>query len=127
MLHILIVDDEPDTHLLYNFKFKKIFPNPQELQISSFLNATDCFHYLKENPHLKVDLILTDINMPVMDGFEFLQKVHDLHPKLPVYMVSAYESPEFRNRATNLGASQFLSKPVDFNKLSILVKKDLGI
>lgn len=127
MLHILIVDDEPDTHLLYNFKFKKIFPNPQELQISSFLNAPDCLRYIAENPGPSVDLILSDINMPGMDGFEFLQKIHELRPELPVYMISAYESPEFRNRAAKLGASQFLSKPVDFNKLSALVKKDLRL
>lgn len=127
MLHILIVDDEPDTHLLYNFRFKKMFPNPQELVLKSFLNAPDCLDYLFQSPNPKVDLILSDINMPGMDGFEFLQKIRETRPEIPVFMVSAYESSDFRNRAAKLGASQFLSKPVDFNKLAILIKKELGL
>jgi YesN/AraC family two-component response regulator len=91
------------------------------------LNARDCLTYLNnvESPH--VDVILSDINMPEMDGFELLKRVRVAHPEIPIYMVSAYESPEFRTRADQLGALRFLSKPVDFHLLGDLLVKDLQI
>ncbi|NUN06900.1 MAG: response regulator [Bdellovibrio sp.] len=127
MIHIVIVDDEADTHLLYKLKFKKIFSDLGELNLVSFLNAPDCLNYLQSHSKPQVDLILSDINMPEMDGFTLLEKIHALDSKIPVYMVSAYESQEFRKRADALGASGFLSKPVDFQVLSTMLKKDLSI
>lgn len=127
MINILIVDDEADTHLLYKLKFKKLFANLGELNLVSFLNAPDCLKYLERSDVPPVDLILSDINMPDMDGFELLQKVHEKKPTLPFYMVSAYESPEFRIKADSLGATRFLSKPVDFLLLGDMLKKDLSI
>ncbi|WP_415064403.1 response regulator [Bdellovibrio sp.] len=127
MINILIVDDEADTHLLYKLKFKKLFANLGELNLVSFLNAPDCLKYLERSDVPPVDLILSDINMPDMDGFELLQKVHEKKPQLPFYMVSAYESPEFRIKADSLGATRFLSKPVDFHLLGDMLKKDLSI
>lgn len=127
MIHIVIVDDEADTHLLYKLKFKKIFSDLGELNLVSFLNAHDCLSYLQSHSKPQVDLILSDINMPEMDGFTLLEKIHALDSKIPVYMVSAYESQEFRKKADALGASGFLSKPVDFQVLSTMLKKDLSI
>lgn len=127
MIHIVIVDDEADTHLLYKLKFKKLFAHWGELNLTSFLNAPDCLDFLKTPEGGKVDLILSDINMPGMDGFELLQAVKGLHIKVPFYMVSAYESSEFRNKAESLGATRFLSKPVDFNRLGDAVRLDLKL
>lgn len=127
MIHIVIVDDEADTHLLYKLKFKKLFANLGNLNLVSFLNAPECLRYLERQDIPPVDLILSDINMPDMDGFELLQKVHSMNSRIPFYMVSAYESPEFRLKANSLGATRFLSKPVDFNLLGDMLKKDLSI
>ncbi|HEY1080239.1 MAG TPA: response regulator [Bdellovibrio sp.] len=127
MIHIVIVDDEADTHLLYKLKFKKLFSDLGELNLVSFLNASDCLKYLQSDSKPRVDLILSDINMPEMDGFALLEKIQALNLKIPVYMVSAYESHEFRKKADALGASGFLSKPVDFQVLSNLVKRDLSL
>ncbi len=69
MIHIVIVDDEADTHLLYKLKFKKLFANASNLNLVSFLNASDCLHYLQRGDIPHVDLIMSDINMPEMDGF----------------------------------------------------------
>ncbi|MEN0057564.1 MAG: response regulator [Bdellovibrio sp.] len=125
MIHILIVDDEADTHLLYKLKLKKIFHNVAELNITSFLNAADCLSYLHRNDIPPVDLLLSDINMPQMDGFEFLAEVNILNVPFPIYMISAYESPDFRKRADDMGALRFLSKPVDFRSLGELMKQDV--
>lgn len=127
MIHIVIVDDEADTHLLYKLKFKKLFSDLGELNLISFLNASDCLRYLQSKDKPEVNLILSDINMPEMDGFALLGKIRELNAKVPVYMVSAYESHEFRKKADTLGASGFLSKPVDFQALSNMVKKDLSL
>ncbi|WII72666.1 response regulator [Bdellovibrio sp. 22V] len=127
MIHIVIVDDEADTHLLYKLKFKKLFANLGDLNLVSFLNAPDCLQYLNRADIPKVDLILSDINMPEMDGFELLQKVHEKNSQIPFYMVSAYESPEFRLKAENLGATRFLSKPVDFHLLGDMLRTDLSL
>jgi YesN/AraC family two-component response regulator len=127
MTHIVIVDDEADTHLLYKLKLKKLFLAWGDVNLTSFLKATECLAYLKDPNSPKVDLILSDINMPEMDGFELLQEVQKLNKSTPVYVVSAYESNEFKHKAQNLGAARFLSKPVDFSALGEALKSDLNI
>ncbi|UOF00571.1 response regulator [Bdellovibrio reynosensis] len=127
MIHIVIVDDEADTHLLYKLKFKKLFASIGELNLVSFLSAPETLDYLNKPTTPPVDLILSDINMPDMDGFELLQELRKNHSKIPVYMVSAYESPEYRMKAASLGAARFLSKPVDFHTLIEMIKKDLQL
>jgi CheY-like chemotaxis protein len=62
-------------------------------------------------------VILSDINMPGMDGLELLREVRGLRPELPVLMVTAYGDDERRRRADELGAAAFLTKPVDFDQL----------
>ncbi|MEK2689269.1 response regulator [Bdellovibrio sp. GT3] len=126
MIHIVVVDDEADTHLLYKLKFKKFFADLGGVKLVSFLSALDCLNYLRV-ADTKVDLIMSDINMPEMDGFELLQEVRKSNTTLPFYVVSAYESSEFRNRAEQLGAQRFLSKPVDFHALGEALKSDLNL
>jgi CheY-like chemotaxis protein len=60
---------------------------------------------------------LSDINMPGMDGLELLGEIKQRFPDLPVMMVTAYGDDERRRRASNLGAMDFLTKPVDFDRL----------
>ena len=62
-------------------------------------------------------VILSDINMPGMDGLSLLREVKKVRPEIPVMMVTAYGDDERRRRATELGAAEFLTKPVDFDSL----------
>src|ERR1700737_3681687 len=62
-------------------------------------------------------VILSDINMPGMDGIQLLGEIKQRRPDLPVMMVTAYGDDERRRRANELGAFQFITKPVDFNQL----------
>jgi CheY-like chemotaxis protein len=61
--------------------------------------------------------VLSDINMPGMDGLELLGEIKQRRPDLPVMMVTAYGDDERRRRASELGAFKFITKPVDFDKL----------
>ena len=75
----------------------------------------------------RYDVLLCDLIMPGMDGFELLKEVHGMSLHMPFYMVSAYESSEFRTKAESLGATRFLSKPVDFHQLGEAVRQDLKL
>ncbi len=126
VINIVVVDDEADTHLLYKLKFKKLFADIDELHLTSFLGADECLNYLKKEEPPQVDLILSDINMPKMDGFELLSQIRRLKKEIPVYIVSAYESLEYRSKAEALGAKRFISKPVDFRALGDMLKEDFN-
>jgi CheY-like chemotaxis protein len=70
--------------------------------------------------------VLSDINMPGMDGLTLLERVKQRFPDLPVMMVTAYGDDERRRRATELGATEFLTKPVDFDHLKAQLAQLLG-
>ena len=61
--------------------------------------------------------VLSDINMPGMDGLELLGEIKQHRPDLPVMMVTAYGDHDKRRRARELGACEFITKPVDFDQL----------
>ena len=68
-------------------------------------------------------VILSDINMPGMDGLALLREVKRRHPDLPVMMVTAYGDDERRQRAEQYGASEFITKPVDFDSLKAQLRQ----
>ncbi len=72
-------------------------------------------------------LILSDINMPGMSGLDLLKKTKEIHPELPVIMITAYDDQERQERAYEFGATDFLAKPIDFEnlkaKISVLVSE----
>ena len=73
-----------------------------------------------------VDLVLTDLKMPVMDGFELLAYLSRSRPQLPVLVMTAFGTPEISERLEKLGVSSFIEKPVDFCVLSTKIGSILG-
>jgi CheY-like chemotaxis protein len=112
---ILIVDDEPDIADLFRQRFRREVRQGQYV-LHFAESGEEALRRLAEI-HPELIVILSDINMPGMDGLELLREVRRLRPELPVLMVSAYGDDERRHRADELGAAAFLSKPVDFDQL----------
>jgi CheY-like chemotaxis protein len=113
---ILVVDDEPDVAELFRQRFRREIR--QGTYVLHFaVSGEEALARLAGEIEPQLIVILSDINMPGMDGLALLREIKKLHPDLPVMMVTAYGDEERRRRAGEYGASDFLSKPVDFDLL----------
>lgn len=124
-MKILVVDDETDVKDLFLQRFRKEIKN-NEVQFAFAYSGEDAIKYMEANEHEAV-LILSDINMPGMSGLELLKHIKEKFEKPPpiVMMITAYGDDENYNQAMKLGADDFLTKPVDFNKLKEKLKTRL--
>jgi CheY-like chemotaxis protein len=115
-LSILIVDDEPDIVDLFRQRFRSEMRRG-DYALHFAQSGESALELLKKGIRPELVLILSDINMPGMDGLQLLQEIKRGWPHLRVMMVTAYGDDERRQRADELGAVDFLSKPVDFDYL----------
>jgi len=120
---ILVVDDEPDLELLINQKFRKEIKQGEY----NFIFAGNGIEALKKlNEDNSIELVLTDINMPEMDGLTLLSKIKELsNPLLLSVIVSAYGDIFNIRTAMNGGAFDFVVKPIDLTDLELTIKKSL--
>jgi two-component system, chemotaxis family, chemotaxis protein CheY len=121
-MKILVVDDEKDTQTLFEQRFRKELKNGVVDFVFAF-SGEDALHYLDQHIHEAV-LILSDINMPGMSGLELLRHIKQkfLQPPPVVMMVTAYGDAENYSQAVQLGADDFLTKPIDFTLLKEKLK-----
>jgi CheY-like chemotaxis protein len=113
---ILIVDDEPDVAELFRQRFRR--EARQGTYVLHFAaSGEEALEKLTNGVRPELIVILSDINMPGMDGLTLLQEIRRLRPDLPVIMVTAYGDDERRRRASEYGAAEFITKPVDFELL----------
>lgn len=117
MKKILVVDDEKDVRILFEQRFRKEIRN-QEFSFAFAHSGEEALDYLSNLDHEAV-LILSDINMPGMSGLQLLEKIKQkmLQPPPIVMMITAYGDEENYKSALQLGADDFLTKPVDFVNL----------
>lgn len=113
-MKILVVDDERDIQTLFEQRFRKEIKSKLIEFVFAF-SGEDALNYLKQKEH-EVVIILSDINMPGMSGLELLRNIKQkyLNPPPIVMMITAYGDAENYNIAKQLGADDFLTKPVDF-------------
>jgi CheY-like chemotaxis protein len=110
---IIVVDDEPDVAELFRQRFRR--EARQGTYVMHFAaSGEEALGLLSGEIDPSVIVILSDINMPGMDGLQLLGEIKERFPDLPVMMVTAYGDDERRRRASELGAAEFLTKPVDF-------------
>jgi CheY-like chemotaxis protein len=113
---ILVVDDEPDVPDLFRQRFRR--ETRQGAYVLHFAaSGEEALEKLDDGVRPELIVILSDINMPGMDGLELLREVKQRRPGLPVMMVTAYGDEERRRRAAEYGAFEFVTKPVDFARL----------
>src|SRR5579883_285288 len=119
---ILVVDDEPDLENLLRQKFRRKIREKQ-FQLIFAHNGIEALEKLKAEPD--VDMVLTDILMPEMDGLTLLTKLNELYPIIKAVIISAYGDIENIRTAMNRGAFDFLTKPINFQDLEITTNKTL--
>ncbi|HEY3678852.1 MAG TPA: adenylate/guanylate cyclase domain-containing protein, partial [Bradyrhizobium sp.] len=119
---ILVVDDEPDLEALVLQKFRKQIRDG----VVSFIFAHDGLEALQSiEQHPAVDMVLSDINMPRMDGLSLLEKLQEAEDKKSTVIVSAYGDMSNIRTAMNRGAFDFLTKPIDFGDLELTIDKTI--
>ncbi len=113
---ILVVDDEPDIGELFRQRFRR------ELRSGAYVlyfaaSGRDALDLVTTGVEPELLVLLSDINMPEMDGLQLLREVKRHRPDLPVIMITAYSDDERRRVADAFGAADFLNKPIDFEHL----------
>lgn len=120
---ILVVDDEEDLKVLIKQRFRRKIRNHEY----DFVFAENGRHALEQLAlHSDIDLVLSDINMPEMDGLTLLTKLNEQNSLLKSVMVSAYGDMENIRVAMNRGAFDFITKPIDFKDLEITIEKTIA-
>ena len=117
---ILVVDDEPDLEALVLQKFRKQIRDGA-MQFVFAHDGIEALQLIEDHPH--VDMVVSDINMPRMDGLSLLQKLEEAEDKKSTIIVSAYGDMSNIRTAMNRGAFDFLTKPIDFGDLEMTIDK----
>ncbi len=123
MTKIMVVDDETDLEVLIKQKFRQKIREHQY----EFVFAINGKHALEQlKLHTDVDIILSDINMPEMDGLTLLTKLNEQNSLLKSVIVSAYGDMDNIRTAMNRGAFDFITKPVNFEDLELTMEKTIA-
>ena len=119
---ILVVDDEPDVAELFRQRFRR--EARQGTYVMHFAaSGEEALAKLDDGVRPELIVILSDINMPGMDGLTLLSEIRQRFSDLPVMMVTAYGDDERRRRAAEHGAAEFITKPVDFEHLKAQLRQ----
>ncbi len=122
MTKILVADDEADLELLIRQKFRQKIRD-QQYEFVFAINGKEAIEKLQE--HKDIDVLLSDINMPEMDGLTLLTNLSDVAPLTKAVMVSAYGDMDNIRSAMNKGAFDFVTKPVNFEDLELTIQKTI--
>src|ERR1700704_6663864 len=119
---ILVVDDEPDLEALVLQKFRRQIRDGV-VQFVFAHDGIEALQSIEQHPH--VDMVVSDINMPRMDGLSLLAKLQEAEDKKSTIIVSAYGDMSNIRTAMNRGAFDFLTKPIDFGDLEMTINKTI--
>ncbi|MFT5114322.1 MAG: adenylate cyclase [Parasphingorhabdus sp.] len=119
---ILVVDDEPDVEALVTQKFRRQI-RKEELEFVFARDGIQALDVLRDEPDIL--MVLSDINMPRMDGLALLEQLNELHQDLKTVIVSAYGDMANIRTAMNRGAFDFITKPIEFDDLEKTIEKTI--
>ena len=123
MTKILVADDEQDLEMLIRQKFRQQI-RERKYEFIFACNGVEALSKLKE--HDNIDIILSDINMPEMDGLTLLSRISESYPMTKAVMVSAYGDMDNIRTAMNRGAFDFVTKPINFDDLELTMQKTIA-
>ncbi|MEP7107445.1 MAG: adenylate/guanylate cyclase domain-containing protein [Ferruginibacter sp.] len=122
MSKILVADDETDLEMLIKQKFRQKI-REQQYEFVFAVNGKDALEKIVQHPD--IDIVLSDINMPEMDGLTLLSRLSESSPLIKSVIVSAYGDMENIRTAMNRGAFDFITKPINFEDLTLTMEKTL--
>jgi len=112
---ILVVEDDKTSYMLI-----KEFLRPLNIEIHHVNDGTDAINFIKTHPDIR--LILMDIKLPFMNGYEATKVIKQINPKIPIIAQTAYAMTGDREKAISAGCDDYITKPLDLKKLHELVK-----
>ncbi len=113
--NVLIVDDDVATRRLYSFLLNN--------GGYTVIEAEDGMEALERLQNIHCSLVITDMNMPRMDGMELIRHIRRDYPELRVILITAFGTPETEKQARKIGANDYLAKPFDFEELEERVRR----
>lgn len=123
-LLILVVDDEPDIEALFRQQFRRDL-RAGRYAMDFATSGPAALGFIAAADGRDIILLLSDVNMPGMSGFDLLERARHLRPNLPVVMITAYDDPATRARAGAAGAAGLIPKPIDFALLREEIERRL--
>ena len=112
-IKLLFVEDEDDLLKIISQTLKKL-----DADFITARNGKEALESLKNNP---IDVVITDINMPFMNGLDLVKKINEFYPNIKIIIMSTETQTDYINKAINLGAADYLIKPFDFIKFIDLI------
>jgi len=112
MKKVLIVED---SKVVRHFFLKKLKRFEEKFEVVTAENGEDAVNQITDSPP---DLVMTDLEMPVMDGFELLAYMNQKHPEIPIFVMTARGSQEVEERINALGSFRYFEKPIDIEYLA---------
>ncbi len=116
MIRIMVVDDEMDVEPLFRQRFRKEL-REGHIDFHFAFSGEDALEYLNTARAADLVLILSDINMPGINGIELLRVLKEKYSHLKVFMITAYDDKEKYDKIMQYGAEEYFTKPIDFEKL----------
>ena len=115
-MKMVVVDDEKDVQILFQQKFRKEL-RAGNIEMHFAFSAQDALQYVESLENPEGYLVLSDINMPGMNGIELLKELKQKFPKLKVFMITAYGDENNYSSAMQYGADDYFTKPIAFEQL----------
>ena len=120
---ILVVDDEPDVEPLIMQRMRREI-RAHKYEFVFALNGVEAVNVL--NSDEEIDMVISDINMPQMDGLTLLEQISEINPNIRSIIISAYGDMKNIRTAMNRGAFDFVTKPLDFGDLRVTIDRTLS-
>lgn len=121
---VLVVDDEPDVEALFRQQFRRDLRQGR-FEMDFATSGPQALGMIATSEGRDIILLLSDVNMPGMSGFDLLDRARALRPDLPVVMITAYDDARTRERAAASGAAGLIAKPIDFTELRAEIDRRL--